>query len=172
MSDTQGDNVRALHAPRKEVSFPWQLGRYRLYYDETTLFIEWQLNGKVRLTRHDLLLLSPLFIEDGLSLDTLTPELKSTGGWLAGSVIVWFSALRDAVPLLAPALFLLGCAAGIRLAMAYRSRGARTVICESGGDEIIDIPHARIDSDQRQGFEAGLKKAIERVHERWRDGEI
>ncbi|MEL7296675.1 MAG: hypothetical protein AAGJ86_03375 [Pseudomonadota bacterium] len=172
MDDQKPTNVRALRAPRREIRFAWQLGHYTLSYDDTTLHVEWQVNRKKRVTRHDLLLLSPLFIEDGTSLENLAPELKQTAIWLGSAVIVWFSEIRPAVPLLAPALFAIGLVAAFRLAMAYTERGARTVICESGGDEIIDIPHAKVDEDQRLGFETGLRQAIERIHQRWRDGEI
>lgn len=172
MEITPKDNVTSLHAPRKELQFAWQLGRYSLSYDKTTLHIEWQINGKKRITRHDLLLLSPLFVEDTTSLENLTPELRQTGAWLAGTVIVWFSVIRTAVPLLAPALGAMALFAAVRLGIAISNRGARTIICESGGDEVIDIPHAKVDPDQRAGFESGLKQAIETVHRQWREGEI
>ncbi|MFK8053154.1 MAG: hypothetical protein AB8F65_09295 [Woeseiaceae bacterium] len=172
MPHPPNDNVTSLRAPRREIAFAWQLGRYTLRYDETTLHVEWQINNKKRVTRHDLLLLSPLFVEDGTSLENLAPEIRQTGAWLAAAIIVWFSVVREAVPLLAPALGLMTLFSAGQLWMAVSARGARTIICESGGDEVIDIPHAKTDDDQRLGFETGLKKAIEDIHKQWRDGEI
>lgn len=166
------DNIRPLNAPRREISFDWQLGRYALRYDDTTLTVEWHVHGRRRVSRHDLLLLSPLFVEDAIRIDTLSTPLRKAGMMAAAAVIVWFSELRSMIPLLAPALILAAAFWAVRLIIELRSMGERTVICDSNGDEVIDIPHERTDDDQRRGFEAGLRRAIETVHRQWRDGEI
>lgn len=171
MNET-GDNIRALNAPRREIGFDWQLGRYTLRYDDATLSVEWSLSGRRRVSRHDLLLLSPLFIEDAIRYDTLVQPLRRAGLFAAGAVITWFSEINAMVPLLAPALALGAAFWLVRLVVEYRGTGERTIICDSNGEEVIDIPHERTDDDQRRGFEAGLRRAIETVHQRWRDGEI
>ncbi|MEM6807652.1 MAG: hypothetical protein AAGA41_05095 [Pseudomonadota bacterium] len=170
--DASGNNIRALNAPRREIEFDWQLGRYTLRYDDTTLAVEWAINGRRRVSRHDLLLLSPLFIEDAIRVDTLVQPLRRAGLFAAGAVITWFSEINAMVPLLAPALSLVSLAWLIRLVVEWRATGARTVICDSNGDEVIDIPHERTEADHRRGFEAGLRRAIEVVHQKWRDGEL
>ncbi|MEM7612115.1 MAG: hypothetical protein AAF270_10570 [Pseudomonadota bacterium] len=172
MSTDSPDNIRALHAPRREIRFGWQLGEYVLRYDDTTLHVEWSVKGQRRVTRHDLLLLSPLYIEDSTQLDSLLPTAQKTALFSAATLIIWFSDINAMVPLLAPALAIMSAGWLARLISEARVRGARTVICESGGEEVIDIPHDRVNEDQRLGFEAGLKKAIETVHKQWRDGEI
>ena len=172
MSADSGNNIRSLRAPRREISFDWQLGRYTLRYDETTLQVEWQVNSQRRVTRHDLLLLSPLFIEDSTQIDNLLPAMRRFALFTSAAIIVWFSQVNVWVPLLAPALAIVAGGWLVRLGIDFRARGARTVICESAGDEVIDIPHDRTNDDQRMGFEAGLKRAIETVHKQWRDGEI
>ncbi len=172
MSADSGNNIRSLRAPRREISFDWQLGRYTLRYDDATLQVEWQVNEQRRITRHDLLLLSPLFIEDSTQIDTLLPAMQRFGLFTSAAIIIWFSQINIWVPLLAPALALLALGWLFKLGVDYRARGARTVICESAGDEVIDIPHDRTDAEQRMGFETGLRRAIETVHKQWRDGEI
>ena len=170
--DASGNNIRALNAPRREIGFDWQLGRYTLRYDETTLTVEWSLNDRRRVSRHDLLLLSPLFIEDSIRLDTMVQPLRRAGLFAAGAVITWFSEINAMVPLLAPALALGAATWLVRLVVELRATGERTIICDSNGEEVIDIPHDRTEDDHRRGFEAGLRRAIELVHQKWRDGEI
>ena len=170
--DVPHDNIRPLNAPRREITFDWQLGRYTLRYDDATLAVEWAINGRRRVSRHDLLLLSPLFIEDSIRLDTLVRPLRRAGLMAAGAVIVWFSQINAMVPLLAPALAIGAAGWLAKLIVEYRATGDRTVICDSNGDEVIDIPHERTDASHRRGFEAGLRRAIEAVHQQWRDGEI
>lgn len=170
--DTHRDNIRTLHAPRREIGFDWHFGRYVLRYDDSTLQVEWQIGGNKRVSQYDLLLLSPLFVQDSTLLERLMPDLGRAGLTAAATLIVWFSVIRDAVPLLAPALGITALLYAGRALFAMKSSGNRTIICESGGDEVIDIPHGRVDDEQRIGFERGLRRAIEHIHKQWREGEI
>ena len=108
----------------------------------------------------------------GAARATLVKPLRRAGLFAAGAVITWFSDINPMVPLLAPALALGSALWLVRLVVELRATGERTVICDSNGDEVIDIPHERTDADHRRGFEAGLRRAIETVHQQWRDGEI
>ncbi|MEL6868548.1 MAG: hypothetical protein AAFO81_01980 [Pseudomonadota bacterium] len=175
MTDTthhKDDNVTELLAPRREISFRWRLGHYHLRYDDALLQIDWTVGGRCRRTKHDLLLLNPLFIEDDTLPDTLWEAAKPAAAALLGASVVWFSAINAAVPLLVPILLLIAGGYGAIIAVHLKERGPRTLICDSNGDVVIDIPHMLVDTSERLGFEAGLKQQVETLDARWRDGDL
>lgn len=175
MKDTNNNsdnNVTELLAPRREIGFAWRMGRYQIRYDDTTLHVDWHVGGRCRRTRHDMLLLNPLFIEDDTLPDTLWEATKTAALAAIAAIVVAFSTLQEHVPLLSPALLLILGWYIVIIIVHFRERGMRTLICDSNGDVVIDIPHALVDSSERLGFEAGLKQHIDTLDARWRDGDL
>lgn len=165
------DNIRALRAPRSEIAFRHGLGRRIVRYGERSLEVEWRLGDQRRVARHDLLMLSPLFMEDSTQPAEAFKAIRTALLWLAGAATLYFSDYHAGIPLAAPLLALVGLGKLAAAVPLLRAPGPRTVICESTGFEVVDIPHARTDENHRLGFEAGLRRNIEEIHRQWRDEE-
>lgn len=172
MKDSKpSDNIRALRAPRSEIAFRHGPGRRIVRYDDRSLEVEWQLGDRKRVARHDLLMLSPLFMEDSTQPPDVLISVRNALLWVAAATTLYFSDYHAGIPLAAPLLALIGAGQLLATLPKMRPAGPCTVICETSGLEIVDIPHARTDENHRLGFEAGLRRNIEEVHRQWRDEE-
>ena len=172
MTTTRPGNVTPLTPPRKELAWNQGWRQVTLRFGDALLAIESRLGRQQRVERHDLLLLNPLFVFEAYAWASLAEPLRRFALTLALAAIVQFSRFGADVPLLAPAL-----AAGsvywfVRLAAAWRANGPRTVICDTSGSVVIEVPHAATDEASRLGFEAALRKAIETRDARWHNGEL
>lgn len=166
------DNIRALRAPRSEITFRDGLGRRIVRYGERWLEVEWRIGDRRRVSRHDLLMLSPAFMEDSTQPNSVFVAMRDALLWLAGAATLYFSDYHAGIPLAAPLLALIGAGKLLAAVPKLRPPGLRTVICETYGTEVVYIPHARTDENHRLGFEAGLRRNIEEVHRQWRDEEF
>lgn len=169
-SHSQISNVRRLHAPRNQVSFREGIGRRVLRFDEDALTTEWRIGERFRRLRYDLIGVSPQVIVDS------TPYLGDPRGLriavlsLALAVVVFFSDYSASIPLLAPFFVAIGVAQAVA-AMRFMELGPRTIVTDTDGHELALLPHARIDPDERIGFEKALSEAVRNAQRRWYEDE-
>ncbi|MEL6300828.1 MAG: hypothetical protein AAFV47_06475 [Pseudomonadota bacterium] len=172
MDKTNLSNITPLKAPRKTLQFRRAWRQYSLRYGDAMLAIEARMGRQQRVERHDLLLLNPLFVFEAYDLSVLHHPCRHFLLTLALAAIVHFSAFSSDLPLLAPALSLLSLYWLVRMIHLWRDNGPRTVICDTSGNTVVEIPHGAVDESLRLGFESGLRKNIETRDARWHNGEL
>ena len=165
-------NITKLKRPQKTLEYRRGWRRLSLRYGDAMLAIESRLGRQQRIERHDLLLLNPLFVFEAYDLSVLTEPLKRCLVTIVLAAIVQFSAFSDDLPLLAPMLLLLAIYWLANMLSLWRDNGPRTVICDTSGNTVVEIPHDSTDETTRLSFESGLRKNIETRDARWHNGEL
>lgn len=172
MDKTRPHNITPLKAPRNTLEYRQGWRQYTLRYGDAILAIESRVGRQQRIERHDLLLLNPLFVFEAYEWSVLLEPFRNFMIGVILAAIVHFSAFGTDVPLLAPALLLASAFWLGRGVFLWFDNGPRTVICDTSGNTVIEIPHSSTDDTERLGFESGLRKNIETRDARWHNGEL
>lgn len=152
-AETTPLNARALH-------FRWQGHTY----DGCYLTCTWRNFAFSGATKTPLLRVMPAFVSDRQPSERAYAIARHARFALAAAVVVWFSQVRAAVPLLAPAL-LLYALVGFARCLPRFTAGTRTRVLTRFGDQLTAIPHLPALEGARQRFEEGLLAAVRAASE-------
>ncbi|HEX19701.1 MAG TPA: hypothetical protein ENG78_02615 [Acidiferrobacteraceae bacterium] len=169
-SDT--NKVHNLSVDRRLLEYIDRMTNIRLKFDERSLTIEKDRGLKSESFVHDLWRLQPKISIGKASNEYAIANLQSGGVIFLSGIIVYFSEFNPMIPLLAPALGILGF---IRLLSVFLSwnRGVHSRIYSDYGDLLLSIPHRGIDKSEREAFEKTLIACIKEARNRsYGDSEI
>ena len=146
----------------RSLSYRWDGYDYRLQLDPEHLTVEWKSPAYSHVSKAALSDLKP---------DLAVEHWVSEGGrksgrlaiaCLAAAVVVWFSDIRAHVPLLVPALLLLGVQNMYWAIRAVVPRN-RTMVRAQNESHIVSIPHFKRLAAQRRAFEDSLLRMVKQA---------
>ncbi len=134
-------------------------------FDDQMLYVEWRRGGLSGTRSFPLSRLSPRMLTDTSIDDKSLKQVRFGLLSLLAATVIWFSDIQPHIPLLAPALGLIG---AIPLLGGLRNIVPRTWtrICDDYGNVETSIPCSPdINDSERESFVRSLTRAIERARE-------
>lgn len=159
------DKVHTLPVERRLLEYIDRMASTRLKFDERSLTIEKNRGPQSESFVHDLWRLNPNISIGKASNDYALSNLRSGGVLLGSGIIVFFSDFNSMIPLLAPALGILGFIQLVSVIIAW-NRGVYSRIYSDYGDLLLSIPHKGIDESERESFEKTLVTSIKEARSR------